>query len=119
MVIPRFTYSFVDGNGSIDNSLFVIDENASVRTTTMFDYETDDHNYSIRVGVADEHNFSIERSFTINLLNIVEDNDQDGVEDHYDPDDDNDGFSDLDELSYGSDPIDSNSVANTALISRN
>ena len=107
-------FDFVDGNGSDDNSLFVIDENASVRTTTMFDYETDDHNYSIRVGVADEHNFSIERSFTINLLNIVEDNDQDGVEDHYDPDDDNDGFSDLDEQAYGSDPLDPNSVANVA-----
>ena len=64
--------------------------------------------------MADEHNFSIDRSFTINLLNIVEDNDQDGVEDHYDPDDDNDGFSDLDELSYGSDPFDSKSVANAA-----
>ena len=108
------TFSFVDGNGSGDNSLFVIDENATVRTTTMFDYETDDHNYSIRVGVSDEHNFSIERSFTINLLNIVEDHDQDGVEDHYDPDDDNDGFSDLDELAYGADPLDSKSVANAA-----
>ncbi|MEK9895871.1 MAG: cadherin domain-containing protein, partial [Burkholderiaceae bacterium] len=80
-------FSFVDGNGSDDNTLFEIDENASVRTTTIFDYETDEHNYSIRVGVADEHNFSIERSFTINLLNVVEDNYKDGVEDNYDPDD--------------------------------
>ena len=106
------TYSFVDGNGSIDNSLFVIDENASVRTTNIFDYETNEHNYSIRIQVADEHNFSIERAFTINLINIVEDNDQDGVEDHYDLDDDNDGFSDLEELSYGSDPMDGESVVN-------
>ena len=90
-------FSFVDGNGSDDNALFEIDENASVRTTTIFDYETDEHNYSIRVRVADEHNFSIDRPFTINLLNVVEDNDQDGVEDHYDPDDDNDGFSDAKE----------------------
>ena len=106
-------FSFVDGNGSDDNSLFVIDENASVRTTTIFDYETDEHNYSIRIRVADEHNFSIERAFTINLINIVEDNDQDGVEDYYDSDDDNDGFSDLDELAYGSDPLDPNSVINS------
>ena len=199
-------FSFVDGNGSGDNSLFVIDENASVRTTTMFDYESDDHNYSILVRVADEHNFSIDRTFTllllnqneppfdfkssanlevkrikatgslvgkltakdpdmdsalhfklvegakdnhlfridnngslftgavfdfetnssfeirakvrdhynlwskqnftIKVLNIIEDFDKDGTEDHYDLDDDNDGFSDADELAYGSDPQD-------------
>ena len=46
------------------------------------------------------------------MLNIVEDFDQDGIEDHYDPDDDNDGFSDAEELTYGSDPLDSKSVAN-------
>ena len=34
-------------------------------------------------------------------------------EDHYDLDDDNDGFSDADELAYGSDPLDPNSVANS------
>ena len=42
----------------------------------------------------------------------MEDNDQDGVEDHFDPDDDNDGFSDADEWAYGSDPMDPNSVVN-------
>jgi hypothetical protein len=45
----------------------------------------------------------------VTLTNVVEDNDQDGTEDHYDPDDDNDGFSDADELAYGSDPMDANS----------
>ena len=95
-------FSFVDGNGSDDNSLFELDDNASVRDHHFtFDYETNEHNYSIRVRVSDEHNFSIERAFTINLLNIIEDNDQDGVEDHYDLDDDNDGFSDAEELAYG------------------
>ncbi|WP_407679932.1 immunoglobulin-like domain-containing protein, partial [Candidatus Chordibacter forsetii] len=80
----------------------------------VFDYETDEHNFSIRVRVTDEHNFSLEKVFVIHLLNVVEDHDGDGVEDHYDPDDDNDGFLDLDELSYGSDPLDPNSVANAA-----
>ena len=61
----------------------------------------------------DERNGSIDGNFTILLLNIVEDNDQDGVEDHYDLDDDNDGFSDADELAYGSDPMDPNSVINS------
>ena len=35
----------------------------------MFDYESDDHNYSILVRVADEHDFSIDRTFTLLLLN--------------------------------------------------
>ena len=31
--------------------------------------------------------------------------DGDGIEDSFDPDDDNDGFSDVDEIAYGSDPL--------------
>jgi len=42
----------------------------------------------------------------------VEDNDQDGTEDHHDPDDDNDGFSDSEEIAYGSDPMDAASLVN-------
>ena len=106
------TFRFVDGNGSVNNALFIIDENATLRTTTTFDYETDDHNYSIRVQVSDEHNFSLEQSFDINLLNIIEDNDNDGMEDYYDPDDDNDGFSDEAEIAFGSDPFDKESKIN-------
>ena len=107
-------FRFAEGEGAGDNALFAIDPNNTLRTTQAFDYETDEHNFSIRVRVTDEHNFSLEKVFAIHLLNIVEDNDQDGVEDQYDPDDDNDGFLDLDELSYGSDPLDPNSVANAA-----
>ena len=36
--------------------------------------------------------------FEINLLNVVEDLDGEGKEDHYDLDDDGDGFSDEDEI---------------------
>jgi surface protein len=42
----------------------------------------------------------------------VEDLDGDGIEDFYDSDDDGDGFSDVIELSYGSDPRNASSVAN-------
>ncbi len=38
--------------------------------------------------------------------------DGDGIEDHADPDDDGDGFSDVAEIAYGSDPRDVSSVAN-------
>jgi hypothetical protein len=44
----------------------------------------------------------------------MEDFDSDGIEDANDPDDDNDGFSDIAELAYGSNPLDANSTANTA-----
>ena len=37
---------------------------------------------------------------------MVEDFDQDGVEDHYDPDDDADGYEDITELEYGFNPLD-------------
>ena len=94
--------------------LFIIDENDSLRTTRTFDYETDDQNYSILVAVTDEHNLSIERTFTIPLLNIVEDLDRDGIEDFYDKDDDNDGFPDTYEVGYGSNPRDADSTANLA-----
>ena len=213
------TFRFVDGNGSKDNNLFIIDENASVYTTAKFDYESDEHNYSIRVRVSDEHNFSLIQSFVISLvdaneppfdidyvqplvvsenkpkgtivgrieaadldlndaisynlpesndsngnkyfhlesngtlrtnsvlnfetielnkdqlltilvsvsdtggltteqamfvkvLNVIEDNDEDGIEDYYDPDDDNDGFSDEAEIAFGSDPLDKESKIN-------
>ena len=40
--------------------------------------------------------------------------DGDEIEDYYDPDDDNDGFSDIAEIAYGSDPLDPNSLPNRA-----
>ena len=79
-----------------------------------FDYETNSSSYVISVRVTDEHNASLDGNFTVTLLNQVEDLDGDGVEDHYDPDDDGDGFSDATEIAYGSDPRDPNSVANAA-----
>ncbi len=108
------TISFVDGNGSDGHHLFIIDGNHSLRTTRAFDYEKDDRNYSIHVGVADEHNLSMDRVFSISLLNVIEDFDVDGIEDFYDFDDDNDGFPDLYEINYGSNPRDLNSTANLA-----
>ena len=106
------TFRLVDGNGSKNNHLFTIDGNASVLTKTTFDYETDEHNYSIRVEVIDEHNFSMLKSFVINLINVIEDHDGDGLEDYYDSDDDDDGFSDEAEFAFGSDPFDKESKIN-------
>ena len=44
--------------------------------------------------MSDEHNASIYEDFQINILNVVEDLDGDGIEDPYDEDDDGDGFTD-------------------------
>ena len=56
----------------------------------------------------------MERTFSISLLNEVEDLDADQIEDFYDSDDDGDGFSDSVEIAYDSDPEDPNSLASTA-----
>ena len=103
----------VEGNASTDNVLFIVDSNGTLRTLAPLDFEQKP-SLTIRARATDEHNASIEGNFTIALLNQVEDLDGDGIEDHYDPDDDGDGFPDATETAYGSDPRDPNSVANAA-----
>ena len=107
------TVSFVDGNGSMHNHLFLIDSNNTLKSRVIFDFETNATQLSIRVKAQDQHNASLTKAFQIQVVNINEDYDSDGIEDHYDFDDDNDGFSDLSEIAYGSDPRDLNSIANT------
>jgi hypothetical protein len=108
------SYHLVSGTGDGNNSLFILDANGTLKTLHSFDYETNTTSHSIRLRVTDEHNASLEGNFTIALLNQIEDLDGDGTEDHYDSDDDGDGFSDSVETAYGSDPRDPNSVANAA-----
>ena len=106
------TYILVSGPGDMDNDLFSLDSNGTLKTAITFDYETNALLYSIRVQVRDEFNATMESVFTVVLTNIIEDLDGDTIEDHYDLDDDGDGFSDEDEIAYGSNPRDSNSLAN-------
>ena len=63
-------YSRVLGPGDQHNSYFMIDQNRTLRTTRSFDYESDDHNLSVRIRVRDEHNASLVKVFTIALLNM-------------------------------------------------
>ena len=111
---PNATHSilFLPGN-NVDNQLFNIDQNGTLSTRTAFDFESNTSSYTIQLQATDEHNGTLTKKFTLPLLNVVEDLDQDNIEDHYDPDDDNDGFSDLTEIAYGSDPRNINSIANT------
>ena len=88
------TYHFVGGPGSMDNMLFILDANGTLRTATTFDYETNVSTYSIRVQAKDEYNATAEGNYTVTL-----------VDDVYE-DSDGDQFSDAEELSAGTDPFD-------------
>ena len=112
-----YTFSLVDTNGSNDNSNFSLESNGTLTTNHIFDYELlaelNATDRSILVRVSDSAGLFVENNFTVSILNVIEDFDSDGIEDHIDTDDDNDGFSDLKELAYGSDPRDASSLANS------
>ena len=107
------TLTFTLFVGENDNHLFSIDSNGTLRTATVFDYESNS-SYTIRVKVRDQHNLWIKENFVVQITNTIEDFDGDGTEDYFDTDDDNDGFSDAEEIVYGSDPMDANSTANAS-----
>ena len=98
-----------DANGS-----FSMDESGLIESRVIFDYETGPQVRPLGVIVYDQHNASLSGTVEIEILNVVEDLDGDGIEDHLDPDDDGDGFSDAEEIAYGSNPLDPGSVANAA-----
>ena len=105
------SYSMVIGVGDANNDSFLLSPGGLLRSGVVFDFETYEQNQSIRVRVEDQHGAYFESNMTVVLLNVVEDLDGDGMEDHYDLDDDGDGFSDLVEIAYPSDPRDAGSVA--------
>jgi guanyl-specific ribonuclease Sa len=115
----QYHFIFVDGNGSRDNQLFNLASNGSLSSATIFDYEAlvqelGDANLTIRVRVSDSENLFFEGSLLVTVINAVEDFDQDGIEDSIDPDDDNDGFTDIFETQLGTDPLNPASIPNQA-----
>ena len=64
------TFSLVNGEGDTHNSLFTLETNGTLRTATIFDFESNASVYSIRVRAEDESGSSIEDSFTISLEDL-------------------------------------------------
>ncbi|MBC8349319.1 MAG: cadherin domain-containing protein [Verrucomicrobia bacterium] len=112
-VNATLAFSLVDGNGSADNARFTLNASGTLKTSDSLDFEVG-NSLSIRVRVTDNNDASKEKAFTISVSNVVEDLDGDAIEDAFDTDDDGDGFSDAEEVTYGSDPMDASSVANQA-----
>ena len=103
----------LDQNESEAQVNFFIDENNTLRTGRVLDFEKN-QSIEITVRAIDEGNLSIQKSFLINIKNIIEDLDQDGIEDAFDLDIDGDGFSNDEEVAFGSDPLDPDSLVNKA-----
>ena len=79
-------------NGENNNSLFTLDTNGTLKTATIFDYESNASSYTITVQAKDELNATTEGNFTVTLLD-------DDTEDR-----DGDGFTDGQEADAGSNP---------------
>jgi surface protein len=91
------TYHLVSGAGDGNNSHFTLDSNGTLKTATIFDYESNASTYSVRVQAKDEYNATVEGNFPVTLTDVHEDSD-------------GDGFRDSLEASTGSDLNDPNST---------
>ncbi|MBT3636085.1 MAG: SUMF1/EgtB/PvdO family nonheme iron enzyme, partial [Opitutae bacterium] len=66
------TYHLVPGAGDTHNSLFTLETNGTLKTATIFDFESNASSYAIRVQAKDEHNASVEGNFTVSLTDVYE-----------------------------------------------
>ncbi len=89
------TYHLI--NGDNNNSLFTLETNGTLKTASLFDYESNASTYTIQVQAKDELNATTEGNFTVTLTDVYEDTD-------------GDGFRDSLEVSTGSDLNDRNST---------
>ena len=65
------TYLLVNGDGDINNHMFTLDENGSLRTAEVFDYESNIV-LSIRVAVRDDKFGMISQSFVVKVMDVDE-----------------------------------------------
>ena len=107
------TYQLLKDRDPISNESFTLDENGTLRTAEVLDYEKNASLF-IRAKATDKAGLITKKRFVVEVINVVEDLDGDGKEDAHDDDIDGDGFSNEEELAYGSDPFDAGSVVNVA-----
>ena len=93
-----------------------IEQNGNLRARASFDYEQISQVQFV-AHVIDEFGRSLQKSFTLLIINQVEDFDGDGIEDHNDTDDDNDTFPDTVEVQYGFDPQNKNDHPRIPIVS--
>ena len=62
----------MSGAEDTHNSFFTLETNGTLKTATVFDYESNASSYSIRVQVRDEFNASVEGNFTVTLTDVYE-----------------------------------------------
>ncbi len=67
----QHSYTLVEGEGSTDNGSFTISESGALQAVVAFDYESQT-GYNIRVRSTDVVGLSIEKTFTIGILNLNE-----------------------------------------------
>jgi len=64
------TYSFVSGEGSTDNALFTLEENGTLKTNIVFDYESDDDIAEIRIQAIDSRFSLVEDFLQIQITDV-------------------------------------------------
>ncbi|MDA8989810.1 cadherin domain-containing protein, partial [Opitutales bacterium] len=67
------TYQLVSGEGDGNNSLFTLDQNGTLKTASVLDYEMGD-SLTIRVQAKDELNATTEGNFTVGVMDDPTDN---------------------------------------------
>ena len=87
-------------------SPFVISPRGILRAKRSLDFETEPTIHFVKIRAVDDYNESIDRNFSIRLINVIEDIDEDGIEDFYDEDMDGDGFTNAEEITEGTNPRD-------------
>jgi len=112
--IHLWNYGFEDPHHSNPSVRFWMEGNGTLRTQGTIDYESVQASVGIIVTADDGRGGSVSEQFEITILDVFEDLDEDGIEDHLDEDNDNDGFSDEEEYANGTDPLDANSWPNRA-----
>jgi hypothetical protein len=112
----------LDGVGENQNKahdyeiLFHLDVNGSLTTLRSLDFEKDPIITNLLIRVEDQHGAFLEKPFEIELLNIIEDMDGDGIEDSWDEDRDGDGFTNEFEMLAGTNPDDQYSYTNKPIL---